>query len=60
MTTENLTITERLGRLGYTHARDALSGMDGRHAIYARGQDGYAIDRLNAKEAADFCTNLGG
>jgi hypothetical protein len=30
--------------------------MDNRHSIYAKGMSGYAIDRMDAKEAAEFCT----
>jgi len=48
-------ITERLLRLGYTHSPDSLSKMDNRHSIYANGMSGYAIDRMDAKEAAEFC-----
>ena len=52
---KDLTIADRLDRLGYTYQRDDFTSTDGRMAIYARGQEGYAIDRLNASEAADFC-----
>ena len=48
------TIAERLFDLGYTYDTEEVD-YAGRRAIYAIGQEGYAIDYLNAKEAAHFC-----
>jgi len=56
--TNEKTIAQRLDGLGYGYCRDDLTKNDGRMMIYAIGQEGYAIDRWNAKEAAVFCNQL--
>ena len=59
MTNEKtISLSERLYILGYGCCPDDLTYTDGRMMIYALGQEGYAVDRLNAKEAAAFCNKL--
>lgn len=60
MDINDMTIAERLTRLGYGYANDTYPRNDGRKMIYAIGQEGYAIDYMTAAEAALFCTDLGG
>ena len=60
MDTKNMTISERLARLGYGYADSPSPRNDSRKMIYAIGQEEYAIDPMTAKEAAEFCAKNGG
>lgn len=50
----NLTIAERLRRLGYGHRRPIVTECYDRHIVY-RLDTGEEVARLFALEAAEFC-----